>query len=261
MFKSATDFDWSCTNRDLVFYVPNFKRKHLLIPTLKRFKTSVPEDKWMFLIVNDGPHEPMEDLERDFNLRYFTFERDPADERNGCMIRNFVIKRCQSEWLATKDPEIIIEGDMISKILGLNDVVYRPRGMVELNECDTQRIIDNPFIDLTKLPILRQWEASDKRNQAFHAGCCIRTQKLKDMGGYNEKYRAGYGYEDWQMLERLKKSGAPVLIDKETTTYHIGHPIMRRFHKTILDNESTYKQDLQRLDVVANGGCEWGRGI
>jgi predicted glycosyltransferase involved in capsule biosynthesis len=106
---------------------------------------------------------------------------------------------------------------------------------------------------------LRQWEASDKRNQAFHAGCCIRTQRLKDMNGYDERYKDGYGYEDWSMLERLKKS-TQVVIDKDITTYHIAHPIIRKFHKTIINNEGIYKKDLQDLNLVANSDTGWGNG-
>jgi len=257
---NQNNFDWCCTNKELVIYVPNYGRKYLLIPTLKRFKTNIPNEKWMWLIANDGIHEDMSDLESD-NLKWFTFERQPNQERNGCMIRNFVIKNCQSKWLCTKDPEITIEGDIVSKILSIeNDIVYRPKGMVELYEQNTQQIIDDPFIDLTQLPILRQWEASDKRNQAFHAGCAIRTQRLKDMQGYDERYKEGYGYEDWQMLERLKKT-VPVLIDENIQTYHVGHPIIRKFHKTIINNEGIYNSDLRNLSIVANEGKEWGNGV
>jgi len=254
------NFNWNCTNKELVIYVPNFGRKHLLIPTLKRFKTIVPYTKWMWLVVNDGIDEDMSDLDKEFNLKWFTFQREPANERNGCMIRNMCIKNCMSKWLCTKDPEIIIEGDIISKILDIkDDIVYRPRGMIELFEQNTQQIIDNPFLDLTELPILRQWEANDKRNQAFHAGCAIRTQRLKDMRGYDEGYSAGYGFEDWSMLERLKKS-TRVIIDNDIQTYHIGHPIIRKFHKTIVNNESIYKKDLQNLNIIANKNVEWGYG-
>ena len=257
---NQNNFNWDYTNKKLIIFIPNFGRRHLLIPTLKRFKTNVQDDQWMWLIVNDGIHEDLSDLES-FNLKWFTFEREPTNERNGCMIRNYVIKRCQSKWICTKDPEIIVEGDIVSKILALkDDIVYRPRGMIELFEQNTQEIIDNPNIDLTKFPILREWKANDKRNQAFHAGCAIRTQRLKNMHGYDERYKAGYGYEDWQMLERLKKS-IPVVIDKDIQTYHIAHPIIRRFHKTIINNESIYKKDLQNLDIIANSNIKWGFGL
>lgn len=260
MSPTQQNFDWPLTNREFLLYIPNFSRKHLLIPTLKRFKTSISKDRYLILIVNDGLHEDMSDLEQEFNLKWFTFERDPANERNGCMIRNFVIRRCQSKWLCTKDPEIIIEGDIINKILQLKeDVVYRPRGMIELFEQDTQKIIDDPFLDLTKLSILRQWEASDKRNQAFHAGCCMLTKRLKDIRGYDERYRDGYGYEDWQMLERLKRS-TKVVIDQDIQAYHIAHPIVRKFHKTIINNEVFYRQDLQNIEIVSNKNREWGNG-
>lgn len=260
MLLNQNNFNWDITNKELVIFVPNFGRKHLLIPTLKRFKTSVPDNKWCWLVVNDGIHEDLFDLEKEFNLKWFTFERQPADERNGALIRNYVIKRIQSRLIATKDPEIIIEGDFVSKIIDLGDVVYRPWKMIELYEQETQPIIDNPFIELTQFPVLREWIVDNKRNQAFHAGYTVTVKRLKEMGGYDERYGASYGYEDWNMLERLKKSNIPIIIDKDITTYHIAHPIIRKFHKTILSNEIIYKQDLQKLNIIANEGKDWGNG-
>jgi len=254
-------FDWSITNRELIIFVPNFSRKHLLVPTLRRFKTSVSDDKYLWLIVNDGPHEPMEDLEKEFNLRYFTFDRNPANERNGCLIRNFVIKRCMSKWLCTKDPEIIIENDIISKIIDLDNIVYRPGGMIELCPQETQQIIDNPLVDLKQFPVLRQWKVTPKNYEGFHNCVTIRTQRLKEMKGYEEEFQDGYGYEDVNLLDRIKKSGVKIIIDDSVITYHINHPVIRSFHKTIIDNEKIYKKLKENLQIDANKNREWGNGI
>jgi len=253
------NFDWSCTNREFVMFVPNFGRKHLLAPTVKRFQTTVSQDKWMWLVVNDGREEDLSDLES-YNLRWFNFEREPI-ERNGCMIRNFVIKRLQSKWLCSKDPEIICPIDIVSKIIDCENMVYRAVANIELNEQETQTVLDNPFTDLTKLSVLRQWSATKKTYQGFHHLFCTRTQTLKDMQGYEEDFRDGYGYEDVNLLERLMAGNIKLVIDNDLVTYHIHHPIIRKFHKTILSNEATYKRKVANLTIVANQGGEWGGGV
>lgn len=252
-------FDWSCTNKEFVMFVPNFGRKHLLVPTIKRFQTVVSKDRWVWLIVNDGKEEDLSDLET-YNLRWFNFEREPM-ERNGCMIRNFVIKRLQSKWLCTKDPEIICSDDIVSKIIDADDMVYRAVSNIELCEQETQKILDDPFVDLTKLSVLRQWSATKKTYQGFHHLFCTRTQKLKDIQGYEESFRDGYGFEDVNLLERLMSDDTKLVIDNDLKTYHIHHPIIRKFHKTILSNESIYRKLKNNLEIVANQGAIWGEGL
>jgi len=259
LYLNQTNFDWSCTNKEFIIFVPNFGRKHLLIPTLKRFKTAISNDRWMWLVVNDGINEDLSDLEQ-YNLKWFTFEREPV-ERNGCMIRNFIIKRCLSTWLCTKDPEIILDNDIVSRAIDLEDVIYRPIGMIELQEWETQKIIDNPFINLGELNILRQWKVTPHNYQAFHNMVCIRTKRLQDMKGYEEDFKTGYGWEDVNMLDRLKKSGVKFIVDSDMTTYHIHHPIIRKFHKTIEINRGVYENMKTNLRVIANDDTEWGRGV
>jgi 3-phenylpropionate/cinnamic acid dioxygenase small subunit len=260
MLSNQNNFDWSCTNKELIIFIPNFGRKHLLIPTLKRFRTEVPNNRWCWVICNDRVHEDLSDLEQ-YNLKWFTFEHSNKNEINGCLLRNFFIKRCQSKWLMTKDPEIVIDDDIVSKVIDLDDIVYRPGGMIELCPQETQQIIDNPLVDLKSFPILRQWKVNPNNYEGFHNCVTIRTQRLKDMGGYEEEFKDGYGYEDVNILERLKISDVKIIIDNGIVTYHINHPIIRNFHKTIIGNEKIYRRLKQNLQIIANKNKEWGEHL
>lgn len=262
MYTNQNNFDWSCTNRELVVYVPSYKRKHLLVPTLRRFKTEISRDRWMWLVVNDGIHENLSDLEDEFNIKWFTFERNSQKERGSILLRNYIVKRVQSRLIGAKDPEIIIEGDYIKKVINLEDSVYRTGKMIELCIQDTQKILDNPFIDLTKLQILREWNVDQKMNQAFQANCVMSVKRLRDIGAYDERYGEYYGYEDWQLLERLRKCNIPIIIDSDIICYHIAHPIMfKHINKGMEINGHIYKQDMLNLEIIANAGKEWGNGI
>jgi len=162
----------------------------------------------------------------------------------------------------TRDPEICLEGDdIIANVINLEDVVYRPRFMVELYEQETQRIIDDPFIKLDELPILRSWQVTNTNYQAFHNGCAVRTQRLKNMRGYEEDFKDGYGWEDVNLLERLKLSNIPIIVDDKVTGFHINHPIIRKFHRTILSNEIIYKRLKQNLQITANQNRVWGEHL
>jgi len=255
------DFDWSVTNRRVVMFIPNFKRKNLLIPTLKRFKTTLPDQDWIFLVVNDGPHEDLSDL-AEYNLAYFTFERDPAVERNGCMIRNYVLKRLQCEVMTTRDPEIFTEGeDHIERVAKIKDIIYRPIRMVELQEPETPKILANPTVSVEQLGhraihTLR----NPMEPRAFHAGFAAHVKRLMDIGGYDEDFADYYGWEDIDILHRLVQSGADIYVDNKVSTYHIWHMRRQKFLKTVRDNGLAFESKRKKNELVANEGKEWGNG-
>jgi len=261
-YVNQHNFDWSITNRDIVLYIPNFKRKHLLLPTLCQMQTSLPKDKWIILVVNDGPHEDMSDLALKFNITYFTFEREPAKERNGCLIRNYIIKRVQSRVLATRDPEIFITGDnYLIKLSEMEDIIYRPHEMVELQEPETPKIIASPNINLLCLKTRAVHKLTNPMEpRAFHAGVAVYTKRLIDIGGYDEDFVNFYGWEDIDILHRLVQSNAEIFVDNNVNTYHVWHPRKMKFLKTVRDNQLIYQNKRDRNIIIANQGKAWGNG-
>lgn len=263
--KNQNSFNWSITDRKVILYIPNFGRKKYLIPTLKRMKTTLPRDQWIILVVNDGIHEDMSDLS-DFNLTYFTFERGQnPKERNGCMVRNYILKRLQSQIVATRDPEIFVEGsDYLSSIADLKEnQVYRPCEMVELTEPDTVKLFNDPFLDLPNLRTRCVHRVTTHNYRAFHAGFAMHTKKLVDLGGYEEEFASNYGYEDVNLLERVIAAKMDFVIDPNVKTYHTFHPRRVRFLQTVGDNGILYKKkrgQIQQGILVANNNKEWGNG-
>jgi len=256
------NFDWDITNRDVVIFIPNYKRKHLIIPTLDRFKTDVPRDKWIIVIANDYHHEEFSEEEQDqYNFRYFTLEREKG-ERNGCMIRNYFIKKCQSRIMASKDPEIIIDSDdYIERLMVLNNELHRAKRAIELREQDVQLIVNHPELDVAQFPIKREYQLhSPHVCEGFHFCFATSTQNLKDIGGYDEDFKDGYGYEDKDILERLIKKSSEVIMDPGVVVRHLWHPRRARFLKTVLDNGEIYKKKIEQGCLVANQDREWGEG-
>jgi len=260
-YVNQLTFDWSITERDVVLFIPNFKRKHLLIPTLMQIETRLSRDQWIVLVVNDGPHEDLSDL-KEFNTTYFTFERDPAKERNGCLIRNYVLKRLRSKIMTTRDPEIFIKGDdHIKAVSEMSDCIYRPYSMTELLEPLTPQVLANPMIDVTTLGTRAVHTLINPReHRAFHAGVSLYVKRLMNIGGYDEDFANYYGWEDIDILDRLVQSGAEIVVDKGVNTYHVWHPRKTRFLKTVRDNQVIYEGKRAKNKLVANEGKEWGQG-
>jgi len=260
-YINQDNFDWDQTNVDVVLFIPNFKRKHLLTPTLQNIKTSLPKDRWLILAVNDGVHEDLSGL-IEHNLLYFTLERDNPIERNGCQIRNYVLKRLQSKILATRDPEIFIEGgDYFQSVASIDEkTIYRPSSMVELSEPESPKIINNPHIALRSLMSRSTHIVTQQNYRAFHAGVAVHTKTMLDIRGYDERFQNGYGWEDVDMMNRLSQHGCETFIDKKVDTFHIWHPRRTRFLKTVTDNQNIYNTIRQQNKVVANTMDSWGEG-
>jgi len=259
------NFDWSKTNKRIVVYIPNFGRKNYLIPTLQRMKFDLPKDQWVILVVNDGIHEDLSDSEQ-YNLCWFTFERGPnPKERNGCLIRNYILRRLQSRIVATRDPEIFIEGNNYLNAISCleENQVYRPCEMVELRESDVAKIFENPLIDLSKLKMRCVHSVTNHNYRAFHAGFAMHTNKLVELGGYEEEFGPVYGWEDVNLLERIIASKMDFIIDNSVKTYHIFHPRKVKFLKTVRDGGMIYqrkKREILQGSIIANQKKEWGNG-
>ena len=226
-----------------------------------QMETALPRDKWLVLVVNDGLHEDLSDLS-EFNLAYFTFERTPATERNGCMIRNYVLQRLQSRVVGTRDPEIFIKGgDYFSSLANMEDIIYRPCSMVELQEPMTPKILADPMIDVTELPsraIHKLRTPSEPR--AFHAGVAALVERFRQLGGYDEEFADHYGYEDIDMLRRLIGSGIDTIVDPKVQTYHVWHPRKAKFLKTVRQNGRLFEHKQKFGTLIANSNKEWGEG-
>jgi hypothetical protein len=232
------------------------------MPTLQHIETTVPRDRWLILVVNDGPHEDFSDL-ADQNVAYFTFKREPESERNGCMIRNYILKRLRCRVVATRDPEIIVCGDIVQAVIGIDDeTVYRPHMMVELQEPYTKKILADPTLDPRKAPARAVHRLVNPREpRAFHAGVAMTLKKALAIGGYDEEYQEYYGWEDIDFLHRLDASGGEIVVDIGVKTYHIWHPRKQKFLRTVRDNQRIFEFKKRVGTLQANQLGEWGNGI
>ncbi len=258
---NQNNFDWSITNRDVVMVIPNYGRKNLILPGLKRFKTGIPRDKWILLIANDCKHEDFSDIAEEFNIAWFTFEREPV-ERNGSQIRNFIIKNIQSKILAFRDPEIIVTGeDYLEKVIGLKErQVHRPYGTTELREQDVTRILRDNTLDVTTLDVKRNYKVGDSQaHEGFHFCYAAHVSLLREIRGYDEDYKDCYGWEDVDLLNRLHLANAEFVMDKNIHAYHTWHPRRRSFLKGVHDNAKIYTEKItDPIKIVNPNG--WGLG-
>jgi len=233
----TANFDWSITQRKLCIFIPNFGKTEQLDFAISQIKTRVPKKDWIVIIGNDG-------IDIDFNymkssnVRYFTLHRDPVS-RNGGFIRNYFIKRCQSEKLLQKDPEIVLQGDFIYQVIR-SEASWRAGNVYVLDRAMTSELIAEKDFGILKYSAcikIDPVQVMDSKHAKyliagengrvnfssyFHYAYAIKTKILQKMQGYDERY-THYGYEDSDMFCRLLQLKHYLVPDYATTAIHLYH--------------------------------------
>lgn len=241
--KVIQNFDWSATKKKLVVFMPNYNGKRLTELSIQRIQTVCPTDRWMIIIGNDNVEDDWEHL-RTNNVASITLLRDNKEPRNGAFIRNYVIKRCESDFFLQKDGEVVIEGDFIFNAIHQCDTVHeigwRPGHAVALSVMDTGLYLEGkspnldemgleiepvaacPYLERVKDYLLRR---NGRVNfiSYYHYAYCVSTMWLKTMHGYDEDYRY-YGWEDVDMYLRLAERGVKIVPDYSCYAIHLYHP-------------------------------------
>ncbi len=266
------NFDWSITNRKLVIFIPNCGRKSQLEFSLSCINTTVPKSDWVVIIGNDGVDINFDHLVPN-NVYYFSLIRNSNTIRNGCFIRNYAIKQCQSQIFLQKDPEIVIIGDFIENVIKF-DKPWRVGNIYVLNRnASTELMVERNFDSLKyyeckKIDPVIIYDAKFAKHRIaveegrvgfssyFHYAYAIKTDILRGIGGYDEGYTS-YGYEDSDMFCRLIHLKQYLTPDYQCTAIHLYHDSVVDIPKLLQMGDIFSHQD--PTNVVRNNG-KWGEG-
>ena len=234
------NFDWDITKRNICIFMPNYHDRKFTELSLKKIRTITPKKDYVVIVGNDNVEESFDDFADD-NVFYFNLKREEAGMRNGCFIRNFAIKRCQSELFFQKDGEVVILGDFISQCLA-SETPWRAGNIYVLKEDVTERFIASEDDEIVKgleptkkidkifpetaeeaKSLIHEARGNLNLSTYFHYAYCIRTKILQNINGYDEDYHY-YGFEDSDMFCRLYAMGHKIVPDYSCSAIHLFHP-------------------------------------
>jgi hypothetical protein len=277
MFQVGCNFDWAETRgKKLVVFMPNFNHPELTEFSIKQIKTKIDPKDYLIVIGNDGiPYDWQRYHSK--NVRYFNIIRDDKSPRNGAFVRNYFLKRCESELVCQKDGEVVIVGDFIYNIIHFRNA-WRAGKIYVLNEEQTQqmqqagpqRIIETCApTRLIEMPVVRNsYElkeiivSADGRvnpTSYFHYTFACKTSLFPYIGGYDEEY-TNYGFEDSDVFCRLYHIGIDLVPDYSCCAIHPWHP---RAGDCTPDNLLKMRQLFMQkwpADYFRNKTRIWGEG-
>lgn len=124
--------------------------------------------------------------------------------------RNTLLAAATGDWIAALDDDDLLLPHYLERLVGDADIIYgfcevTGKSMAVNMEFDAQRLRDRSYIPVTSL---------------------IRTDLLRDLGGWREPSECPSGFEDWDLYRRALDSGARFLCVPEvlwTYRFHGGN--------------------------------------
>lgn len=117
------------------------------------------------------------------------------------------------------NPETPHTLDILSK---LDDIDFTANYIV-CDCCNMKLIKDNGDFFSSTLQFL-SWYQHGENDRNLHFCSAISRQNFNRIGGFDERYSAGFFVEDRDFLRRIKNLGLKIIPRSDLVTYHIDHP-------------------------------------
>jgi glycosyltransferase involved in cell wall biosynthesis len=210
-------------------------RRKLLVRTLRSITRS--EYKNIEVIAVDDASEEserIEDLANEFPfLRVIRVEKVDKWYVSGSMPWNRAIANCQGDIVLMQNPECLHVHDVLSYVAkNINDSNYISISAYSLDKTLTELLPGEDYI-LKYFKTLPQqhvneyvgWYNHSKYNETYYPFCAALTRKnMDEIGGFDERYAAGVGFEDNDFVNRITRMGLNKIISDDVSVIHQWHP-------------------------------------
>lgn len=243
-----------------------FNRKKLFQSTLESLKQSRCKEDFEVIAVDDGSDESerLEDLVSNYPfLKIIRLEQKNKWYNNSCIPYNEGFKVAKGDKIIIQNPECYHFDDILSFVSNnLDSAQYLSFGCFALDKhitdsCKTTYNQEEVYLQIndetkhsTKNGMACWYNHFIKRPEAYHFCTAITADNLKKLGGFDEIYSLGIGFDDNEFIRRVKKFLPIKFVDK-VIVLHQNHynPESksfqnRKFGKFLYDiNYVIYKHD------------------
>jgi glycosyltransferase involved in cell wall biosynthesis len=212
-----------------------YNRKELFHRTLQSITESICKD-FEVIVVDDASREEerLEDLVDKFPfLKLIRVEKKDKWYKNSCIPYNMGIAKAKGDIIILQNPECLHTQDILTFVTErIDDSRYLTMSCYAINEDITKNIL--PFVNpLSLLEILPKqtvtnylgWYNHSIYNPCYFHFCAALTKyNMNKLGGFDERFASGIGYEDNEFLERIKRTNLRMIIVDKVSVIHQWHP-------------------------------------
>jgi GT2 family glycosyltransferase len=203
-----------------------YNRRYLFYNTLKSIEKSSLKDEVEIIVVDDASvkMEQIDDFKDKFNLNLKIIKIDKKDKWwiNPCIPFNIGFKEASGDVIILQNPECLHNGDIIKTVKdNIQKNVYLNFACYSVDEKVTSKInnltyndkyfenVNNILQPITNRGIVRDGECAwynhpTHRNLNLHFCSAIMKEDLNDLGGFDERYAHGIGWDDNEFIHRIR---------------------------------------------------------
>jgi GT2 family glycosyltransferase len=220
-------------------------RKKQLINTLETIKKSSVIEETEFILVDDcsDENERVEDLQSLYPFfKVIRLEKKDKWYHNPCIPFNIGISQANGDIIVLQNPECLHMGDILSYVVeNVNDINYLTFSTYAINQIKTENIsklnFNEGFINNKIKEVIGEFKMigfsqegeeawynhSFCRPSYYHFVSAITKKNMKELGGFDERYSEGHGFDDDELLFRIRKMGLKTEIVNEPIAIHQWH--------------------------------------
>jgi glycosyltransferase involved in cell wall biosynthesis len=237
--------------------ITTMDRAHLLALSLDHMAALTPPDE--LIIVDDGGSDNTREVVQEFADREVCVTRYLYNHNPGkslcSLARNIGARYATHEWIITTEPELIFLTDLVrqfkelheqhpTKVISTGKVYFQPEALAG------QGIDEGSWAS---------WQVADAW-VAPHAALWGRNW-LYAVGGWDEEFPGTWGWDDTDLLTRLRLAGYGQYIAREVEAVHLFHGLGSdpdSANERYFQAKSFMRDETDTTDLIANRGIEWG---
>lgn len=216
-----------------------YNRKKLFTRTLKSMLPYYGKIDFEVIVVDDGSDEAerLEDLQTDFPfLRVIRLEKQNKWYKNPCIPFNIGFEAVKGDKIIIQNPECYHFGAILAYVdAHLKENEYLSFGCFSMDKLNTDddalffdekniaKLIENNNRSFTTDGDLGWYNHSKFRPEAFHFCAAMMSTDLFDLGGFDERYAKGVGYDDDELIWRIKNKKMQIKFIDDQIVLHQNH--------------------------------------
>ena len=221
-------------NPKLSIVTAYYNRKELFLKTLASIEQSERTEDIEVIVVDDGSREDqrLEKIKTNYSFPIHIIRQEPENKNyvNPCIPYNIGFAKAKGDLVLIQNPECYHVGDLVSVALeNTKDDNYISFAAYALSKEDTENLGKKG----TEVSLLNKesnggqddgWYNHSLINpRPLHFASCITKKNLDDLGGFDEAYAQGIGYDDDELLMRIRHKGLKVEISDNPFVLHQNH--------------------------------------
>jgi len=238
------------TTKSISIVMTYWNRPRQLELTLKSLKRSSLIQDAQIIIVDDASDEIKKAsrviARSGLDVNLIEVSKEQKTWKNPCIPYNMGFKKATGDIIVIQNSECFHVGDLLPHVLDnvtdenyltysclcIDDEIRKQIGKIwDTDYQGVIKILDNVRLTHPRLNDWKGWYNHIKyRPRALHWISAITAKNLRELGGFDERFREAPAYDDNDFLLRIKVKGLCVKIVSEEVGYvvHQKHPKVRR---------------------------------